>query len=320
MKGISTRRCRSWISSLPGSSSLCPPSVPPDGGEERAGAPQRREEADKHPGALDALIVSDLHYVRVAQHEPRLKERRSDLGPALLHRTFQRLRKEGIEIELAIVLGDVVDYGGAVGAERDLAEIAGVLHGLGVPVLAVPGNHDGDPQRYGAIFGHGPGLFRIKCGVSQEERTSFGHRAATDRVRETEANVREYGFYVFRDWIGPGDVTVRPPGAVRMPVQIAAQAPELPLVALQHNPLHPPIERDYPYMLANAEAAMDAYREAGVVLSLSGHYHAGQAAHEVDGVTYYTVPALCEAPFRFAHLHLAGRRVTVQEYDLEAYL
>jgi hypothetical protein len=65
---------------------------------------------------------------------------------------------------------------------------------------------------------------------------------------------------------------------------------------------------------------MAAYREAGVVLSLSGHYHAGQAAHEVDGVIYYTAPALCEAPFRFAHLHLAGRRVWLQEYALETDL
>jgi len=238
---------------------------------------------------LDVLVVSDLHYVRLAQHVPTIAKRRSELGRALLRGTFQRLQKEGIAIDLAIVLGDVVDYGGAVGAERDLADIARMLQELGVPVLAVPGNHDGDPQRYGAIFGHGPGLFCI----------------------------RDHGFYVFRDWIGPGDVTVRPPGAVRMPVQIAAQAPGLPLVALQHNPLHPRIERDYPYMLANAEAAMNAYREAGVVLSLSGHYHAGQAAHEVDGVVYYTVPALCEVPFRFAHLHLAGRHVELQEYALE---
>jgi hypothetical protein len=255
---------------------------------------RRGRGADSSPGALEALIVSDLHYVRLAQHEPQLKERRSDLGRALLRGTFQRLQKEGIAIDLAIVLGDVVDYGGAVGAEHDLAEIARMLHGLGVPVLAVPGNHDGDPQRYGAIFGHGPGLFRI-------ERTGAWW----------------YGFYVFRDWIGHGDVTVRPPGEVHMPVQIAAQERDLPLVMLQHNPLHPPIARAYPYVLANAEEVMDAYRDAGILLSLSGHYHDGQAAHEVDGVTYYTVPALCEAPFRFAHLSLRGRHVELQEYALE---
>jgi Icc-related predicted phosphoesterase len=248
---------------------------------------------------VDALVVSDLHYVRanqnsLAQHEPRLKERRSDLGRVLLREMFQRLQKEGIAIDLAIVLGDVVDYGGATGAEQDMAEIARMLHELGVPVLAVPGNHDGDPQRYGAIFGNGPGLFRIE-----------------------RAGAWRYGFYVYRDWTGPGDVTVRPPGAVHMPVQIAAQEPELPLVMLQHNPLHPPIERTYPYVLANAAEVMDAYREAQVVLSLSGHYHDGQAAHEVDGVIYYTVPALCEAPFRFARLSLMGRHVELQEYTLE---
>jgi hypothetical protein len=243
---------------------------------------------------MDALVVSDLHYVRLAEHEPRLKERRSDLGRVLLDEAIQRMYREGIAIDLAIVLGDVVDYGGAVGAGQDMAEIAHVLRGLGVPVLAVPGNHDVDPQRYGAIFHNGPGLFRIE-----------------------RAGAWRYGFYVYRDWIGPGDVTVRFPGAVHMPVQIAAQEPELPLVMLQHNPLHPPIGRTYPYVLANAEGVMDAYRQARVVLSLSGHYHEGQAAHQVDGVIYYTVPALCEAPFRFAHLNLAGRQVTLQEYALE---
>ena len=275
---------------MQGNSRLRPPSVPPGGGDGRGFALQRGEGADEHPRALDALVVSDLHYVRLAQHVPTIAKRRSELGRAMLRATFQRMQEGGIAIDLAIVLGDVVDDGKAVGAERDLTEIARELHSLGVPVLAVPGNHDGDLQRYGAIFGNGPGLFRV----------------------------RDHGFYVFRDWIGPGDVTVRPPGAVRMPLQIAAQAPELPLVALQHNPLHPRIERDYPYMLVHAETVMDAYREARVVLSLSGHYHAGQAAHEVDGVTYYTVPALCEAPFRFAHLHLAGRSVQLHEYSLEA--
>ena len=35
-----------------------------------------------------------------------------------------------------------------------MAEIAHVLQDLGVPVLAVPGNHDVDPQCYGAVFGN----------------------------------------------------------------------------------------------------------------------------------------------------------------------
>ena len=94
----------------------------------------------------------------------------------------------------------------------------------------------------------------------------------------------------------------------------------LPLVALQHNPLHPHIEADYPFMLANADAVLSGYRDAGVLLSLSGHYHPGQAAHRLGGsaggMSCYTAPAICEEPFRFAHVRLRGREVEVYEYVL----
>jgi hypothetical protein len=33
-------------------------------------------------------------------------------------------------------------------------------------------------------------------------------------------------------------------------------------------------------------------------------------------VTCYTVPAACEAPFRFAHVHLEGRQIEVWELAL----
>ena len=87
-------------------------------------------------------------------------------------------------------------------------------------------------------------------------------------------------------------------------------------MALQHHPLHPHIESDYPYMPTNAAAILSGYEDAGVILSLSGHYHAGQSAHRVGNVTYYTVPAACDAPFRFAHVRLWGREVQVREYSL----
>jgi len=90
----------------------------------------------------------------------------------------------------------------------------------------------------------------------------------------------------------------------------------LGLVALQHNPLHPQIESDYPYVLTNAEAILSGYEEAGVILSLSGHYHAGQPAHRVGNVTCYTVPAACESPFRFAHVQLRDRESQVREHSL----
>ena len=105
---------------------------------------------------------------------------------------------------------------------------------------------------------------------------------------------------------------------VALPGRAAGERPGLPLVALQHNPLDPPIERDYPYLLANAGAVLAAYQSAGVILSLSGHYHPGQAHHRVGQVLCYTVPALCEDPFLFAHVRLRDREVAVWEGALGA--
>lgn len=244
--------------------------------------------------SLDILVISDLHYIHQADHVCPLEERRCSLGPLLLRKALQRLRYQGVEVGLIVVLGDVVDNGSAPGAERDLAAVAKTLaeeaRKLEVPFLAVPGNHDGDFGRFVEIFGCGPGLHRIG---------GYGFLLFHDRVR-----------------VGTSEVTIRSLEMQLLPGQVAATEPDLGLVALQHNPLHPHVESDYPYMLANAQAVMDGYREAGVILSLSGHYHAGQPAHRVGGVVYYTVPAACERPFRFAHVRLRGREVEVREHAL----
>ena len=83
------------------------------------------------------------------------------------------------------------------------------------------------------------------------------------------------------------------------------------MIALQHYPIDPDIPDPYPYLLSNRAAIMDGYRDAGVLLSLSGHYHAGQPLHVVDGVRYVTAPALFAAPFRFLHVRLEGREARV---------
>jgi predicted MPP superfamily phosphohydrolase len=238
--------------------------------------------------ALDVLVLSDLHYVREADHVPAIKERDTTLGLVLLHGDFSRLREQGVEVGLVVILGDVVDNGLADGAEVDLAAVAYEARRSGLPTLAVPGNHDGHFERFSCIFGCGPGMHEIGG----------------------------YGFLLFHDRVGKEDVTTRPPEGLQLLGMVASEHPKLPLVALQHNPLHPDIESDYPYMLTNRREVLSGYGETGVILSLSGHYHAGQPAHRVDSVIYCTVPAICEPPFRFAHVRLEGRRVKMKELAL----
>jgi len=241
---------------------------------------------------LDALVLADLHYVREASHICPIEKRQSALGPVLLQGAFRRLQDEGIDVGVIVVLGDVVDSGLADGAELDLAAVAKEARALGVPAVAVPGNHDGDFERFARIWECPPGLHEVGG----------------------------YGFLVFHDRVDGQHVTIRPPKGLAQPVMVASERPVLPLVALQHNPLHPHIESSYPFMLVNTDAVLSGYQDAGVILSLSGHYHPGQAAHRLGdsagGLTCYTAPALCEEPFRFAHVRLRGREVEVCEYAL----
>jgi len=205
-----------------------------------------------------------------------------------VRKAWNRLRLEGVNVGLVVLLGDLVDDHDPAWAETGLSELAAALRKFNVPILAVPGNHDGEAGRYARILGSPTGRHEVGG----------------------------YGFLLFHDAYGADDSAVRSPDELALPARAASERPDLPWVALQHNPLHPDIAEDYPYMPLNAGAIRAGYRESGVVLSLSGHYHAGQAEHDVGGTHYATVPALCEAPFQFAHVQLRGRNARVHFHAL----
>ncbi|MCD6303838.1 MAG: hypothetical protein J7M21_02625, partial [Planctomycetes bacterium] len=120
---------------------------------------------------------------------------------------------------------------------------------------------------------------------------------------------------VFSDTYGPDDRAARSE-ADRALLRAAAETPGGPLVVVQHSPIHPLIEADYPYMLANRREVMADYSAAGVLLSISGHYHAGRPMTSAGGVLYYTAAALGEPPFRYSIATLRGRDVAVEERTL----
>lgn len=238
--------------------------------------------------ALNILLVSDLHFVAQALHVCPQAHRRADLAAVLLRKAWQRLRHLGVHPDLVVMLGDAVDNGDAERANLDLVTIAEVLHRFGVRCLAVHGNHDGPVEAYERTFATPPGLHIIN-GV---------------------------GVLLFNDAVAAGDRVTRSEADLDLVASVSRDHPNLPLVALQHNPLHPPIDASYPYLLTNNADVLAGYARAGVVASFSGHYHAGQGPMVLDGVTYYTVPALCEAPFRFAHVRVEERDVRIQEHAL----
>jgi len=244
------------------------------------------------PPKLDILVISDLHYVNHAIVTRPTKTRHTFFGPLLIRKALQRLKYQGIQIGLIIILGDLIENGYATNADKDLKTFAEEIRRIGLPVLVVPGNHDGDFERFNDIFGISPGLYQMNG----------------------------FGFLLFQEESAEDDSTTRPAPGLALPAEIHSAQPDLILVALQHNPLHPDIVSEYPYLLTNRQAILKRYLENGVVLSLSGHYHKGQPPHQVGDLTLYTVPAACEPPFRFAHVHLEGQEVTVNEQALQIEL
>ena len=85
--------------------------------------------------SLDVLVLSDLHYVHEADHVCPIERRKCALGVAFVERAFDCLQKQGVDVGLVVVLGDVVDNGEANGADRDLAAVAKAVR---EPVASMP--------------------------------------------------------------------------------------------------------------------------------------------------------------------------------------
>lgn len=239
--------------------------------------------------ALRLLLMADLHCcsdeAAAAQAPP---ERRCLLGCELARRAVEDARRRG-GFDAVVLLGDLIENARQVGARADLRRLRREIEAAapGCPLLVVGGNHDNDDGIALEAFDATPGLIEL---------AGWRFLAFSDAYEEGK-----YGTRRERDRRLLRDVAATPGG---------------PIVAVQHNPIHPPIDSDYPFMLTNGDEVVRDYARDGVFLSLSGHYHAGQPLHVADGVHYYTAPAIAESPFPYAVVTLDGRRVTVEERPL----
>ncbi|MFP4139888.1 MAG: metallophosphoesterase [Phycisphaerae bacterium] len=239
---------------------------------------------------MTLLVLTDIH----DHHEPfgPTPHRRCELGRELVRRAIEDARRRG-SFDAIAILGDLVNDGRDATAD---AMVSGIVDQCAqaapdAAVWVVPGNHD-----YRADGEHLPG------GLSNQTRL-IEHNG--------------YRVMLFADRYEMTMFARRPDGALAKLDELADR-PGGPIVALQHNPMHHTPPGDYPYMLANRSEIIAGYERAGVVLSLSGHYHGGQARSELNGVTYATCPALCEAPYRYTVVTLSDRDVTLETRRLRA--
>lgn len=235
------------------------------------------------------LALSDLHYTGLARQTLQPAMTRGELARVLLKKVFLRLEHLSIKPDLVVVLGDLVADGKDREADHDLIALYSELTRTGIPFLVVPGNHDRGSERFNDLFDVSPGLH------------TYG----------------DYGFIVFDDTYEESHTTTRTEQALKLTERIAKENPNLPLIALQHAPIYPPIKSLYPYRPTNVAEIMESFQKSGIVLSLSGHYHKGQSLRINEDVYYHTVPSLVEEPYSFSLIKLEGKKVEVQEHSLK---
>lgn len=239
---------------------------------------------------LTILAIADLHYTGLARQTVQDTNIRGELARTLLRKVFLRVKHLGIKPDLTLLLGDLCENGADPNARYDLLSIRSELARSLIPYIVLPGNHD-NPELLRSVFGE----------------------TATNGLHEFGG----YGFLALEDSFDHHHVATRSDAQLRLPESIAAAHHDLPLIALQHCPIYPAIESNYPYRPNNVVRIISGYKKAGVFLSLSGHYHAGQQPHLNDGILYDTLPALCESPFSFSVIKLEGRQAEIENHSLK---
>lgn len=229
------------------------------------------------------LVIADVHYLPTAKTLDA-DGRHREYGRELVRRAIEDAKRRG-GFDAIALLGDLIDDGNNPAAESYLIELRDeISEATDAPLLVAPGNHDIDADMVLKVFD-------VKTGLTE---------------------LGGYRFVIIADPYEPDDTCTRPQSDLEMMTEIAA-TPGGPIVALQHNILSPWIDfPDYPYNVTNREQVLENYTRAGVLLSISGHYHEGYELHEHLGVQYLTVTSLCSQGFNYGLITLNGRDVKVE--------
>jgi 3',5'-cyclic AMP phosphodiesterase CpdA len=189
------------------------------------------------------LHVSDLHLGRREAPEPfsALRELAATLAP-----------------ELAVATGDLAHRG----TRSQLERAAGALASLGIPFVAVPGNHDipYTPSRFTRPFAAWESVF-----------------GSTEPVYASDRLVLQ-GLNSVRPWRQQGGALEA--SRLQALASEIGRAPAGPLraVALHHHLAAPPWRAARKRPLRGRDAVLHALAEAGVELVLGGHVHQASVA------------------------------------------
>jgi 3',5'-cyclic AMP phosphodiesterase CpdA len=228
-----------------------------------------------------AVLLTDLHYS--SEPNPALPERKGEIGRLILENAVAQVNRES-RPDIVLVGGDLIDSPGACDSLALLEELKEVINGLEAPYLAVPGNHDPEPEEFYRIF----------------PQNDF-------------IEINGVRFVAFCDSEMPGYNARREEKEMRLMAE-TGKAFAGPLVSFQHVPVMPEGYGYKYYNYCNANEIIELMQETGYCLSVSGHLHCGQAPVVDRGVTYFAGKALCEQPFAYSIIDIfADGSVKIKE-------
>ncbi len=227
-------------------------------------------------------VIADIHF----GINSCLPKRRCDISDILLMRTVRRLNNL-IQPDVTLILGDLIDDGNALDAEKNLLHIRSILDKLDSPYIVIPGNHDNDPEKFYKIF---------------------------DRPNDIH-DVSEIRFLPFLDKQMPGYNAFRNDHDIDR-IRMARSGYDGPIISLQHVCLSPENQPVTPYNYTNANEIISSFKRERVMLSISGHHHSGTENTQDGDVMFVNAPGLCEAPFPFLEITIEGGDIRTQRHEL----
>ena len=230
---------------------------------------------------IKIIVLADIHSAQ--NTNTQCPERETKFADTLLLRAVHRINRY-LQPDITLLLGDFVDDSDS----KELEKIKDIINSLTCPWIALPGNHDGNTDRFFEIFPHLPDYLDIK-----------GCR-----------------FIPFVDREQPGCNAVRSKSDIRRMESLAKNF-NGPVVTCHHVPLFKPKTMDVSYNYINAEEIISTMCSCGITCSLAGHYHNGFISRHQPFGTSIACPALCEKPFRFLEIAIGeSGKMSTNEHRL----
>ncbi len=230
-------------------------------------------------------IIADSHFSR--DQEMTCGRRHTGMAAVILRRAVFRLNRL-IKPDVTILLGDLINNGNGTQATEDLQLVLEQIQLCKSPVIALPGNHDGDPENFYKVFPRPPAILELG-------NVRFVNNIDAERP----------GYNAFRNAEG---LELLRQARQNWPGQI---------VSLQHVPILPTGKSACPYHYENDLEILQEFRNQGVALAISAHYHPGVSDVSQDGTTFVVAPALCEAPLNLLLVELENKRCSSTLHPLQ---